>query len=210
VINVTERSAFADYAFKVERGAAGEFYLSVPRLPGVNAEGDTIQEALENLECAFEDWVEDVTANGGDVPAPVEDAKFSGYSSVRMSPALHAELAGLAVDQGLSLNAFIVSSLSAAAGSAHAVDRSTREFEALGRQMRAIETQMADLRSEVTIVASTVSGYALAPTVRVNFRKTGWDSLATLACPDEVSAGYMRTGCTPVSYVHRMEVKADA
>ncbi len=140
---------FDEYAFQVDRGDADEFYLSIPRLPGVNAQGADIESALQSLRSAYEDWTEDVMAHGGTVPPPADVTKFSGYTSLRMAPSLHAKLASLADAEGVSLNSFVVSTLSATVGAAHMVNETAAEYGHLGQKVEAFSDQLAELRAEL-------------------------------------------------------------
>ena len=50
---------------------AGGFTVTVPSLPGCISEGDTEAEALANIKEAIELYIEDMIADGEDVPDDV-------------------------------------------------------------------------------------------------------------------------------------------
>ncbi len=53
----------------------GGFTVEVPSLPGCISEGDTLEEAIENIRDAITEYVADMIANGEEVPpdlAPIE------------------------------------------------------------------------------------------------------------------------------------------
>ena len=46
----------------------GVFVAECPSLPGCRSQGDTIEEALENIKDAIELWIEDAVANSEKIP----------------------------------------------------------------------------------------------------------------------------------------------
>jgi len=50
----------------------GGYTVEVPSLPGCISQGDTIDEALENIKDAIQGYVESLEADG--LPVPAEDA----------------------------------------------------------------------------------------------------------------------------------------
>ncbi|MHB8629354.1 MAG: type II toxin-antitoxin system HicB family antitoxin [Aggregatilineales bacterium] len=56
----------------------GGYTVEVPSLPGCFSEGDTVDEALANIQEAITLWIEDALEHNeevpGDVPAPVQVA----------------------------------------------------------------------------------------------------------------------------------------
>ena len=47
----------------------GIFVAECPSLPGCRSQGDTIEEAFENIKDAIKLWIEDAVANGEEIPA---------------------------------------------------------------------------------------------------------------------------------------------
>ena len=47
-----------------------EFIAEVPELPGCAADGETYQEALQNLEIIMQEWIETANALGRPIPQP--------------------------------------------------------------------------------------------------------------------------------------------
>ena len=56
------------YTVILQRESDGGWVASVPRLPGCVSQGDTREEALQNIGEAIELYVEDCTASGDAVP----------------------------------------------------------------------------------------------------------------------------------------------
>jgi predicted HicB family RNase H-like nuclease len=84
----------------------GGLSLSVP-LIGANTcigEGDTFEEAEQNLLAAMEHVIEEHLKAGRAVPFPRSSDSFSGTFIVRATPDLHQRLIREAEGQGVSLN----------------------------------------------------------------------------------------------------------
>jgi predicted RNase H-like HicB family nuclease len=94
----------------------GTFRAEIIEFPGCIAVGDTAAEALANLENVAESWLEATIAKGQRVPDPIESAGFSGKLVVRLPKSLHKKAAHAAARDGVSLNQFIVSSISEQVG----------------------------------------------------------------------------------------------
>src|SRR5215216_3519404 len=88
-----------------------EWTAHAEELPGCEAHGDSVAEAVQGIEDAIEEWIEDALAKGREVPDPKTAASYSGRLMLRMPRSLHAELAGAAEREEVSLNQFIASSL---------------------------------------------------------------------------------------------------
>jgi antitoxin HicB len=60
------------YDFKVllERDETGGYVVSCPALPGCYSQGDTVEEALNNIKEAIELCIEDLGARGDAIPDP--------------------------------------------------------------------------------------------------------------------------------------------
>lgn len=87
------------------------FSLSIPDLPGCGAIGETIEEALKNLEEAKKAWIEVCLEEGLPIPEPESEKEFSGKFLLRIPPRLHMKLKKLAEKDGMSLNKYISSIL---------------------------------------------------------------------------------------------------
>lgn len=96
----------------VVREEGQSYQVSCPSLPGCVAEGDTIEEAMENGKEARKKWVEFAMENEDDLPP--EDAKsgYSGQLKLRLPKSLHREMAEHAREEGMSLNTYILYLLS--------------------------------------------------------------------------------------------------
>lgn len=53
------------------------FIAEVPELPGCAADGETYQEALQNLEIMMQEWIETANALGRPIPQPKGRSMFA-------------------------------------------------------------------------------------------------------------------------------------
>lgn len=89
----------------------GGWLADVPELKGCLADGNTPQEALDNLKEVIETWLEVAIEEGKKIPDPriyVND-DYSGKFTLRLPKTLHRELANEADREGVSLNQYILS-----------------------------------------------------------------------------------------------------
>lgn len=88
------------------------FLITFPDLPGCNADGETIEEAIINGRDAFSAWISAVADMGRQVPKPsakpVELIEASGKFVARLPKSLHARLAARAKQEGVSLNTLVL------------------------------------------------------------------------------------------------------
>jgi antitoxin HicB len=86
----------------------------VLELPGVLSQGETIEEAAENVRDAMAGWLSVAIEDGKPIPRP-RDTSYSGRFLIRIPASLHARLTELAELEGVSLNQFVSNALAAAA-----------------------------------------------------------------------------------------------
>ena len=89
----------------------GGYLAEVLELPGCITDGDTLEEAYRNLEEAMAGWIEASLENGRPIPEPVGDKEYSGHFPLRMSTELHRAAALRAMQEGVSLNQWIVGAI---------------------------------------------------------------------------------------------------
>lgn len=98
------------------------YIATVPELPGLSAFGDTEEEALKELEIVQEVFLDVMRERGDPIPEPRSLPAASGQLRLRMPKSLHAELTEAAAEDGVSLNSYILTLLSAR----HAAKKSGR------------------------------------------------------------------------------------
>lgn len=90
----------------------GETYyrVTIPKLPGLIAYGDTIEDGLSELQEAKRAWFTSCLRRNVKIPEP-SSKKYSGKLLIRIPRSLHAQLAEKAKEENVSLNSFIISKL---------------------------------------------------------------------------------------------------
>jgi predicted RNase H-like HicB family nuclease len=91
----------------------GGFLISFPDLPGCMSDGETIEEAIQNGRDAFLAWISARADMGKEIPKPVyrapeTETSMSGKFVQRVPKSLHAKLAVLAKQEGVSLNTLVL------------------------------------------------------------------------------------------------------
>jgi len=80
-------------------------------LPNVSAFGHTPEEALNELEVAWETMKESYQKHGERVPIAPAKKDYSGHFNIRVDKRVHRALAVEAAQVGLSLNALVAQKL---------------------------------------------------------------------------------------------------
>jgi len=92
---------------------SGEYYFAtVLELDGCMSDGETLEEAYENIREAMEGWIETKLEAGYSIPEPQDFDIYSGKFVVRLPRTLHRRLALEAEREGVSLNQYTVYKLS--------------------------------------------------------------------------------------------------
>ena len=103
------------YAFILERhNDDGKPYYSlrVLEFEGCMTTGDTIEEVARDIQDAMLEWLQLNIKLGRAIPKPLRLRSYSGKVMLRMPPTLHESLTLRAAEQGVSLNHYLVTSLS--------------------------------------------------------------------------------------------------
>ncbi len=88
------------------------YYARVLELDGCQSDGDTFDEAYENLREAMKGYIETKLENGINVPVPHSVQDYSGKFVIRIPKSLHQTLAIEAEQEGVSLNQYALYKLS--------------------------------------------------------------------------------------------------
>ena len=71
----------------------GFYYVGrIMEFEGCMTDGDTKEEALQNLQEAMELWIETKLGNGFEVPEPIANTDASGKFTLRLPKTLHSRL----------------------------------------------------------------------------------------------------------------------
>lgn len=106
-----------DYPITLRRIAAedgGGWLAEIIDLPGCFSDGETPQEALDNIEDAKKNWLEVAIERKQQIPIPKseDENEFSGKFTLRIPKTLHRQLTKIAKEEGVSLNQYITTLLS--------------------------------------------------------------------------------------------------
>jgi predicted RNase H-like HicB family nuclease len=83
------------------------FVAEVPELPSCEAAGATRAEALAKLEEEMQAQLENMQAQGVELPRPIDELEFDGSLAVKVTPALHRELAFIAKADSVELEVLL-------------------------------------------------------------------------------------------------------
>ena len=100
---------------KINVEDGGGFFIEVPMLKGCMSDGETVEEAYNNLEEAKKEWFSYMLENHLEIPVPT-DTKYSGKFMVRIPKTLHKIITEQSKREGLSLNQYVSTVLAYAAG----------------------------------------------------------------------------------------------
>ena len=109
-----------NYPITIHVAPEGGFVAEIEDLPGCYAQGETLEEAYNEIEIARKLWLETTFEDGQDIPLPSDEEEYSGKFYIRTPKSLHRKLSLLAKREGVSLNQYLVSSLAHTVGFAEA------------------------------------------------------------------------------------------
>lgn len=113
-VQSVEELAALPWSREVVADEDGVFIASVPELEGCFADGDSVEEALANLEQVLREWLELAVEEHEAIPEPRRQAEmYSGRFSVRVPRSLHRALSERAAAEGSSLNQLVAVLLAA-------------------------------------------------------------------------------------------------
>lgn len=109
------RPEVSHYTYRVTWSADdGEFVATCAEFPSLSWLASSQIEALRGLEEMLRDVIADMEGQGEPVPEPFAERSYSGRFNLRVGESLHRELAIRAAEDGMSLNQYILSRLTAA------------------------------------------------------------------------------------------------
>lgn len=84
----------------------GGYAVSCPELPGCISCGDTLEEAMGNIEDAKIAWIVVALEEGHVIPEPENLEDYSGQFKLRLPKSLHKQLAEHSKKEGISMNQY--------------------------------------------------------------------------------------------------------
>lgn len=100
------------YKIVIQKDPYGGFFAEVEELEGCMTQGETHQEAYENIVEAMEGWLEVAIKREITIPEPETESQYSGKFTLRMPKTLHRKLAQRAKRENVSLNQYAIHLLS--------------------------------------------------------------------------------------------------
>jgi predicted HicB family RNase H-like nuclease len=101
------------YTYRVEWSPQHGEYLGVClELPFLQESAATAHDAITAIMAAVDRRLAEMREFGDQAPAPLNERRYTGTFVVRTSRELHARLAREAVEQGVSMNQWVVQRLS--------------------------------------------------------------------------------------------------
>lgn len=118
-ISDLQRRASADYIWesspytrRLVPDEDGGYSATVQEFPGCIADGDSAEEALENLRKVAISWIQSHVELGQNVPDPIAFGRYSGKVALRIPRGLHKRAAELSALEGVSLNQLLTTAIS--------------------------------------------------------------------------------------------------
>lgn len=102
------------YPVTIEEAPEGGYFVQIEDLPGCYSQGETAEEAMKMIEEARHSWLESAYEDELTIPLPMSAREYSGKFNIHIPKSLHRKLDQMADREGVSLNQFLVSTLSRA------------------------------------------------------------------------------------------------
>ena len=96
----------------VEDTESHTFMARVLEFPGCVTQGDSATEALTRLDEVALSWITAALETGREIPPPIEEQQFNGRILLRVPRTLHRAAVERADQEGVSLNQFLVWTIS--------------------------------------------------------------------------------------------------
>lgn len=139
------------------------YSAEILEFPGCFAQGDTPDEAIQNLNEVAKSWIEASIEQGQEIPEPFMNQGYGGKIALRIPRSLHRQSVQMAERDGVSLNQFLISAIAARIG---AEDFYTHLYEKFNRQL-AIGAINVFITKPISIHASSISSADLLPLVMI-------------------------------------------
>jgi predicted RNase H-like HicB family nuclease len=140
------------YKFSLSWSDEDEGYIATcPEFTGLSAFGETAEEALAEAQVALKLFIESYETKGLTLPAPEKVRSHSGQIRLRLPKSLHAQAAGLAAADGVSLNDYLTLAVQHKVTAHHVGDRFVREM----RKEIALTTSEKRMTLDLNLRSST-------------------------------------------------------
>ncbi len=132
------------YPFVVYPADEGGYVAEIEELPGCITQGETLEEVSERIENARHAWIETAYEDGLEIPLPRTEEEYSGKFIIRLPKYLHRRLSEQAVREGVSLNQYVESILSAGVATQNVIDEIKTGLAKISKQIDAYRAPTVD------------------------------------------------------------------
>ncbi|MHB1272484.1 MAG: toxin-antitoxin system HicB family antitoxin [Rhodanobacter sp.] len=119
------------YARRLVPDPDGGFVGTIQEFPGCIAEGESAQEALENLDASAASWIESQIELGQEIPKPIDYFRYSGKIALRIPRGIHKQVAELASSEQTSVNQLLLSAIASYVSAKGVVGKIANDFSHL-------------------------------------------------------------------------------
>jgi len=107
----------------------GGYSAEILEFPGCYSQGETAEEAIQNVEEAARNWIEATLASGKPIPDPSSHYQYGGKIALRLPRSLHRQAMRLAERDGVSLNHWLTTAIAARVGAEDLCNRLAERVE---------------------------------------------------------------------------------
>ena len=125
-----------NYPITIYRAEEGGYVAEVEDLPGCITEGETLEEVTQGIEDARKGWIQAAYEDDIEIPLPRTDEEYSGKFMIRIPKHLHRRSAEKARREGVSLNQYVESILSAGVATQNVIDEIKTELDKISKQIK--------------------------------------------------------------------------
>ena|ERR1700690_1387720 len=94
---------------KLTKEEGGGFLAEALDLQGCMSDGETVQEAVDNVQDAIKCWVVGALETGDLIPEPSTDNDYNGKILFRSPKRIHRKLSEMSKKEGMSVNSIMLS-----------------------------------------------------------------------------------------------------
>jgi|GEM_PF-1205865 len=120
----------------------GGYSAELLEFHGCVSQGDSAEEALNNLDQAATNWIEETIRRGNPIPPPSISYGYSGKVALRLPRSLHRKAVEMAERDKVSLNTFLVEAIAARVS---ATDLASKVVESLDRRIASLNASVHPL-----------------------------------------------------------------
>lgn len=144
-----------NYPITLYRAEEGGYVVEIEDLPGCITEGETLEEVTQRIDDAREGWIRAAYEDEFEIPLPRNEEEYSGKFMTRIPKYLHRRLVERARREGVSLNQYIHSILSASVATKDIIEEMRTSFD--------------KMLSKIQIYQKPVGNYFIIPPLDVRW-----------------------------------------